>query len=57
MDGEGCSVERKQQKGAEKREPLCIVGGNINWRSYYGKQYGEVFKKLNIEGHLDGSVC
>lgn len=57
MDGEGCSVERKQQKGAEKREPLCIVGGNINWRSYYGKQYGGVFKKLNIEGHLDGSVC
>ena len=24
----------------EKREPLYIVGGNVNWCSYYEKQYG-----------------
>ena len=24
----------------EKREPLYTVGGNVNWHSYYGKQYG-----------------
>ena len=24
----------------EKREPLFTVGGNVNWYSYYGKQYG-----------------
>ena len=24
----------------EKTEPLCTVGGNGNWFSRYGKQYG-----------------
>jgi len=24
----------------EKREPSYIVGGNVNWCSHYGKQYG-----------------
>ena len=24
----------------EKREPLYAVGGNVNWSSDYGKQYG-----------------
>ena len=24
----------------EKREPLCTVGGDVNWYSCYGKQYG-----------------
>ena len=24
----------------EKRESLDTVGGNINWCSHYGKQYG-----------------
>ena len=28
----------------EKREPLCTVGGNINWYSHYGKQYGSSSK-------------
>ena len=22
----------------EKREPLCTVGGNVNWYNYYGKE-------------------
>ena len=25
---------------AEKEEPLCTVGGNANWCSHSGKQYG-----------------
>ena len=28
-------------KDVEKRESLCIVGGNTNWCRYYGKQYGD----------------
>jgi len=24
----------------EKREPLCTIGGNINWCKSCGKQYG-----------------
>ena len=27
-------------KEVKKREPLYIVGGNVNWYSHYGKQYG-----------------
>ena len=28
----------------EKKEPSCIDGGNVNWYSHYGKQYGYSFK-------------
>ena len=31
-------------KGIEKREPYYTVGGNVNWRNHYGKQYGESSK-------------
>ena len=37
-------------KGLKKREPLCTVGGNVNWHSYYRKQHGDASKneeKLN----------
>jgi len=27
-------------KGAEKKEPSYTVGGNANWCSQYGEQYG-----------------
>ena len=33
----------------EKREPSCTVGGNVNWCSHYGEQYGGSSKKLKIE--------
>ena len=26
-------------KDVEKREPLCTVGGNVNWCNHYGQQY------------------
>ena len=28
----------------EKREPSYSVGGNVNWHSYYGEQYGGSLK-------------
>ena len=30
----------KAGEGVEKREHLCALGGNVNWCSYYRKQYG-----------------
>ena len=27
-------------EGVEKREPSYTVGGNVNWCSHYGQQYG-----------------
>ena len=29
------------REGVEKRELSYTVGGNINWYSHYGKQYGD----------------
>ena len=31
-------------EGVEKREPSFTVGGNVNWCSHYGEQYGGSFK-------------
>ena len=30
--------------GVEKREPSYTVGGNVNWCSHYGEQYGDSLK-------------
>ena len=30
-------LERVWRKG---NAPVCDVGGNVNWYSHYGKQYG-----------------
>ena len=40
----------------DKREPLYTVGGNINWCSHYGKQYGGSSKKLKIELPHDAGI-
>ena len=32
-------------EGLEKREPSYTVGGNENWYSHYGEQYGGSLKK------------
>jgi len=29
----------------EKKEPLCAVGGNVNWCSHCGKHYGGSSKR------------
>ena len=34
-------------EGVEKREPSCTVGGNVNWYSHYGEQYGGSLKNLH----------
>ena len=31
-------------EGVERREPSCTVGGNVNWYSHYGEQYGGSLK-------------
>ena len=31
-------------EGVEKREPSYTVGGNVNWCSHYGEQYGGSLK-------------
>ena len=31
-------------KDVEKREHSCTVGGNVNWYSHHGEQYGDSFK-------------
>ena len=31
-------------EGVEEREPSCTVGGNVNWCSHYGEQYGGSLK-------------
>ena len=31
-------------ENVEKREPSCTVGGNVNWYSHYGEQYGGSLK-------------
>ena len=34
------AIIRNPGKHVEKSEPSCTVGGNVNWRSHYGEQYG-----------------
>ena len=42
-------------EGVEKREPSCIVGGNVNWCSHYGEQYGGSLK-TKIELPCDPAI-
>ena len=38
------STNNKCWEGVEKREPSYTVGGNVNWYSHYGEQYGGSLK-------------
>ena len=40
----------------EKREPSYTVGGNVNWCSHYGEQYGVSSKKLKTELPYDLAI-
>ena len=40
----------------KKRESSSTVGGNVNWCSRYGKQYGVSLKNLKIELPYDPAV-
>ena len=37
------------REGVEKMEPSCTAGGNLNWYSHHGEQYGGSFKKTRGE--------
>ena len=39
-----------------KRELSCTVGGNVNWYSHYGEQYGDSFKKLGVTLPYDPAI-
>ena len=39
------------------REHSCTVGGNVNWYSHYGRQYGKSLKKkLGIKPPYDPAI-
>ena len=38
------STNNNSEEGVEKREPSYTVGGNVDWCSHYGKQYGDSSK-------------
>ena len=38
------STNNKCLRGCGEREPSCTVGGNVNWYSHYGEQYGGSLK-------------
>ena len=42
------SIEINAAEGMDKREPSYTLRGNVNWCSYYGEQYGGIFKKLKL---------
>ena len=46
----------KESKKKEWREPSCTVGGNANWYSDSGEQYGDSFKKLRIRLPCDPAI-
>jgi len=50
------STNKNAGEDAEKREHSYTVGGNINWCSYYGKQYRGSLKKLKIELPYDLAI-
>ena len=40
----------------EKKELSYTVGGNVNWCSHYGKQYGVSLEKLKTELPYDPAI-
>ena len=40
----------------EKRKLSYTVGGNVNWCSHYGKQYGVSLEKLKTELPYDPAI-
>ena len=38
------NTANKCWKDVEKRQPLYTIGGNVNWYSHYGEQFGDSLK-------------
>ena len=49
-------ANNKCWRQVEKREPSCTAGGNVNWDSHYGRQYGDSLKKLGVKLPCDPTV-
>ena len=43
-------------EGVEKRESSCTVGGNVNWNSHYGEQFGDSLKKPGLKLPYDPMI-
>ena len=43
-------------EGVEIGECSCTVGGNVNWYSHYGRQYGDSLKNLGIKPPYDPAI-
>ena len=41
----------------ERRDPSYTVGGNVNWYSYYGEQYGVPLKKKKTKNGTTIRCC
>ena len=57
----GYCQKKKQQitstgEDVEKREPSCSANGNVNWCSYYRKQYGDSSKNKKQNYHYHPAV-
>ena len=57
----GWLLARRQEivsadKDVDKREPLCIIGGNVKRCSHDGKHYGGTPKRLTIRDSCWGTV-
>ena len=44
-------IKKSTNTNMEKKEPCYTVGGDVNWCSHYGKQYG-VFLKNGYTYHI-----
>ena len=42
------TINNKYGEDVKKREPSYSVGGNVNWYSHYGKQYGDSSRNYNM---------
>ena len=49
-------TKNKCWRGCGKKETLYTVGGNVNWCSHYGEQYGGSLKKPKIELTFDTGI-
>ena len=45
-------INNKCWRGCREKEPSYTVGGNVNWYSHYGKQYGGSLKNQKCSFHM-----
>ena len=50
------STNSKFWRGFGDKEHSYTAGGNVNWYSRYGRQYGDSFKKLEIKPPYDPAI-